>query len=159
MPLGRASVCYHKSETLTFAGIGRIGDRKGRTEKRFIQDYERKEITKLSRTNDVFDVLLTHDKDDGSQRGYGMTEIRALLDRVIFRYHFHGHTGEPFSDVCDSNGITRQVKIKELEFEDSGILPKACMVILEKQNGELRLDVVEQRLTNMLTKYTWKLWE
>lgn len=145
-----------ESDTLTFVGIGRIGDRKGRTEKRFIQEYERKEIKKLLKTKDHFDVLITHDKDDSSQRGYGMAEIREVLDNVIFHYHFYGHTGEPYKQETDSNGITQSIKIKELEFNESGILEKGCMIILTKENGTLSIEIAEQKLTNKLTKYNWK---
>lgn len=97
-------------EILNFVGIGRIGDRKGRSEKRFIQNYERKAIRKLLKTKDTFDVLITHDKDDSSQRGYGMAEIREVLDHVIFHYHFYGHTGEPYKEETDFNGITNRLK-------------------------------------------------
>lgn len=145
-----------KDEVLNFVGIGRIGDRKGRTENRFIQDYERKEIKKLLKTKDTFDILLTHDKDD-SQSGYGMVEIREVLDHVIFHYHFYGHTGEPFKQETDFNGITQSIKIKELEFNESGILEKGCMVILTKENGELSIEIVDQKLTNKMTKFNWKL--
>lgn len=145
-----------ENETLTFVGIGRIGDRKGRTEKRFIQDYERKEVKKLLKTKDNFDVLITHDKDDSSERGYGMAEIRNVLDHVIFQYHFYGHTGEPFKQETDLNGITQSIKIKELEFNQSGILEKGCMIILTKENGELDIEIVDQKLTNHMTKYNWK---
>ncbi|HCN47732.1 MAG TPA: serine/threonine protein phosphatase [Chryseobacterium sp.] len=144
------------NEILSFVGIGRIGDRKGRSEKRFIQDYERKEIKKLLKTKDLFDVLITHDKDDSSQRGYGMTEIREVLDHVIFHYHFYGHTGEPFKQETDENGITQSIKVKELEFNESGILEKGCMIILTKENGKLDLEIVDQKLTNKMTKYNWK---
>lgn len=153
------SGCKQKLETenevLNFVGIGRIGDRKGRTEKRFIQDYERKEIKKLLKTKDTFDVLITHDKDD-SQSGYGMAEIREVLDNVIFHYHFYGHTGEPYKEETDFNGITQSIKIKELEFNESGILEKGCMVILTKENGELSIETVDQKLTNKMTKFNWK---
>lgn len=145
-----------EKEVLNFVGIGRIGDRKGRTEKRFIQDYERKEIKKLLKTKDTFDVLITHDKDD-SQSGYGMTEIREILDSVIFHYHFYGHTGEAFKQETDFNGITQSIKVKELEFNESGILEKGCMVILTKENGELSIETVDQKLTNKMTKFNWKL--
>lgn len=145
-----------KNEVLTFVGIGRIGDRKGRTEKRFIQEYERKEIRKLLKTKDVFDLLITHDKDDSSQRGYGMSEIREVLDNIIFHYHFYGHTGEPFKQETDFNGITQSIKIKELEFNESGILEKGCMIILTKENEELSIEIVDQKLTNTMTKYNWK---
>ena len=146
-----------ENETLTFVGIGRIGDRKGRTEKRFIQDYERKEIKKLLTTKDIFDLLITHDKDDSSQRGYGMSEIRDVLDNMIFHYHFYGHTGEPFKQETDFNGITQSIKIKELEFNETGILEKGCMIILTKENGEIRMEAVDQKLTNKMTKYNWKI--
>lgn len=144
-------------EILNFVGIGRIGDRKGRSEKRFIQDYERKEINKLLKTKDTFDVLITHDKDDSSQRGYGMAEIREVLDHVIFHYHFYGHTGEPYKEETDFNGITQSIKIKELEFNESGILEKGCMIILTKEKGELNMEIVDQKLTNKMTKFNWKL--
>lgn len=144
-----------ENEVLNFVGIGRIGDRKGRSEKRFIQDYERKEIRKLLKTKDTFDVLITHDKDD-SQSGYGMVEIREVLNNVIFLYHFYGHTGEPFKEETDFNGITQAIKIKELEFNESGILEKGCMIILTKENGELTIEIVDQKLTNRMTKFNWK---
>ena len=146
-----------ENEILNFVGIGRIGDRKSRTEKRFIQDYERKEIAKLLKTRDVFDILITHDKDDSSQRGYGMAEIRKVLDNVIFHYHFYGHTGEPYKQEIDINGITQSIKIKELEFNKSGILESGCMVILKKEGKKFDLEIVEQKLTNNLTKYNWKV--
>ncbi|MCS4303309.1 metallophosphoesterase [Chryseobacterium sp. BIGb0232] len=145
-----------ENETLTFVGIGRIGDRKGRSEKRFVQDYEKKEIRKLLKTKDNFDILITHDKDNSGEENYGMPEIRNILDHVIFHYHFYGHTGEPFKQETDCNGITQSIKIKELEFNASGILEKGCMIILTKENGELSIEVVDQKLTNTMTKYNWK---
>lgn len=146
-----------QNEVLTFVGIGRIGDRKGRTEKRFIQDYERKEIKKILKTKDPFDILITHDKDGSGDQGYGMTEIREALDNVIFHYHFYGHTGEPFKQETYSNGITQSIKIKELEFNETGILEKGCMLILTKENGELSIEIVDQKLTNKMTKFNWKI--
>lgn len=142
-------------ETLKFVGVGRIGDRKGRTEKRFIQDYERRQVRKLYKSNEVFDILITHDKDDSNQRGYGMAEIRELLDNVIFKYHFYGHTGEPFKQETDYNRITQSVKVKELEFNESGILEKGCMIILEKTDHGITMQPVDQQLTNWLTRYNW----
>lgn len=144
-----------EDEVLHFVGIGRIGDRKGRSEKRFIQDYERFEIKKLLKTNNTFDVLITHDKDD-SQSGYGMTEIREVLDNVIFQYHFYGHTGEPFREETDVNGITQSIKVRELEFNENGMLEKGCMIILTKENGELSVEIVDENFTNKMTKFNWK---
>ncbi|MCY1663369.1 metallophosphoesterase family protein [Chryseobacterium sp. SL1] len=144
-----------EDEVLHFVGIGRIGDRKGRSEKRFIQDYERFEIKKLLKTNNTFDVLITHDKDD-SQSGYGMPEIREVLDNIIFQYHFYGHTGEPFREETDVNGITQSIKVRELEFNENGMLEKGCMIILTKENGELNIEIVDENFTNKMTKFNWK---
>lgn len=147
----------NKEQSLSFIGVGRIGDRKGRSNQKFIQEYEQKIIKKLLKTKDAFDLLITHDKDDGSQRGYGMAEIRNLLDNVLFQHHFYGHTGEPFNCVTDDNGITQSCKIKELEFNESGVLPEGCMVILEKLGDEaFNMEVVSTALTNKLTKFNWK---
>jgi predicted phosphodiesterase len=145
-----------ENEVLSFVGIGRIGDRKGRAEKRFIQDYERTAIKKLLKTKDSFDVLITHDKEGGSEGDYGMAEIRAVLDNVIFHYHFYGHTGEPFNIETDLNDITQSIKVKELEFNASGILEHGCMLILTKENETLDIEIVSQQLTNKMTKYNWK---
>ncbi len=144
-------------ECLTFVGIGRIGDRKGRTHEQFIQEYEKRQIQKLLKTKEHFDILITHDKDDSSERGYGMTEIRKVLDNVIFQYHFYGHTGEAFNIIEDVNGITQSCKIKELKFDRTGILPEACMLILEKRGEEdFTLEIVDQKLSNKLQKWNWK---
>ncbi len=144
-------------EILNFVGIGRIGDRKGRNHERFIQDYERQQIKKLLKIKENFDFLISHDKDADSQRGYGMPELRTLLDNVIFHYHFYGHTGEPFHIETDTNGITQSCKVKELEFMKNGILPEGCMIIIEKVGEEqFEFEIVEQKLTNQLTKHNWK---
>lgn len=144
-------------EQLRFVGVGRIGDRKGRNNEQYIQDYERQQIKKLLKTKNDFDILLTHDKDDSSQRGYGMPEIRRILDNVIFHYHFYGHTGEPFNIQTDWNSITQSCKIKELEFTKSAILPKGCMIILNKLADEkFELEIVNREITNQLTKFDWK---
>lgn len=143
--------------TFNFVGIGRIGDRKGRTTGAYIQEYERKIIRRLLKSKEVFDILITHDKDDQSQRGYGMPEISEVLDNKIFQYHFYGHTGEPFNIETHSNSITQSCKVKELEFEKSGVLPNGCMVILEKlDESTFNFEVVETDITNQLTKFNWK---
>lgn len=155
---GLAQVFTVGDETLRVLGIGRIGDRKGRSEPRFIQDYEREALKKTLRSKQDFDVLLTHDKDNLGDQGYGMQEIRDVLDRVICHYHFYGHTGQPFSNVLDDNGITRSVKVRELEFERSGVLPEGCFLILEKNgDGEFALRDVEVGFTNRVTKFDWRL--
>lgn len=144
-------------DELAFVGVGRIGDQKGRRHPQFIQEYEQQAVRKLLKTKQNFDLLLTHDKDDASQRGYGMADIRLLLDQVVFAYHFHGHTGEPFSQTTHENGFTTTLKIKELEFEPSGVLPPGCMVVLDKHDDGLLLEVVPTSFTNRLTKHNWHL--
>jgi len=143
-------------ELLNFVGIGRIGDRKRRSNDRFIQDYERAKIKELIQSKMDFDILISHDKSSGVQDGYGMKEIRNLLDEVIFQYHFYGHTGEPFKIELDANGITNSIKVKELEFNKEGILPEGCMIILNKNESEFNIEVVPQTLTNKLAKFNWK---
>ncbi|MDM1298317.1 metallophosphoesterase [Empedobacter falsenii] len=154
---GKKQTLIKDQETLSFIGIGRIGDRKNRSEQRFIQEYEKKEVKKLIKSNEQFDVLITHDKDDGSQRGYGMAEIRNVLDELIFHYHFYGHTGQPFHQELDVNGITQSVKIKELEFNNGGVLEQGSMIILTKENDDISIEIVPLKMTNQLTKFNWKL--
>lgn len=101
-------------ETCILVGIGRIGDKKGRNDPTFIQDYERVAINKLKKSKTDYDILLTHDKPSESERGYGSTEIAELLDQVAFGYHFYGHTGEPYHSQIADNGITQSIKVAEL---------------------------------------------
>lgn len=81
-----------------------------------------------------------------------MKEIRHVLDNVIFQYHFYGHTGEPFKQELDYNGITQSIKIKELEFDENGFLPYGCMIILNKINNQISIEVVDSLITNRLKK-------
>lgn len=67
------------------------------------------------------------------------------------------HPGEPHARGLASNGITESVKVRELEFNTQGILDPGCMIVLEKHGAELDLEVVDQRLTNHLTRYNWKI--
>ena len=72
-----------------------------------------------------------------------MSEIREVLDKMKFHYHFYGHTGEPFCQEKDRNGITQSIKIKELEFNENGILDNNCMIILTKNNKQISIEVVK----------------
>ncbi|WP_420572468.1 metallophosphoesterase family protein [Kordia sp.] len=144
-------------EKLSFVGLGRIGDRKGRQNKRFIQQYEYQKIKKLYKSKELFELFITHDSDTSGDVGYGSEEIREALDSIPFRYHFFGHTGKPYSRILDKNRITESIKVKELEFTTSGILPENCMMILEKENDSLKVHAVSTSFTNQFTKYDWKL--
>lgn len=121
------------SESCTLVGVGWIGDRKGRDEPIFIQDYERVAINQLKKSKTDFDILLTHDKPSESERGYGSVEIAELLDQVAFSYHFYGHTGEPYNRQIADNGITESIKVAELEFNKEGKLSEECMLIVEER--------------------------
>lgn len=153
---GHLQTFEKEGEILTFSGVGRIGDRKKRNEGKFIQEYEKKQIKRLISKTGSLDILLSHDKDDSSERGYGMPELREILDNVPASYHFHGHTGEPYNERLDDNGITTIVKIKELEFERNGALPYGCMVVLEKKGEDFTMEVVDEKITNPFTKHQWK---
>lgn len=142
-------------EYLSFLGFGRIGDRKNRTEKRFIQKYEYDKIKKLVNHRDLIDLFITHDSDNSGDPGYGSKEIREILDHIPFQYHFFGHTGKPYSSELDLNGITTSIKVKELEFNDLGTLPENCMLILEKENDKIQVNPVPLSFTNLFTKHTW----
>ncbi|MDO5068147.1 MAG: metallophosphoesterase [Propionibacteriaceae bacterium] len=144
-------------DVLSFVGVGRIGDRKGRDHAPFIQPHERAAMKRLHKLREDVDVLISHDQETADPEGYGMVELRELLNHVAFGFHFYGHTGAPFTRGMASNGVTESVKVKELEFTPSGVLPPGCMVILEKTAGQLSLEVVDQWITNQLTRYTWKL--
>ncbi|WP_230657837.1 metallophosphoesterase family protein [Psychrobacter sp. I-STPA10] len=143
------------NDSLTMVGVGRIGDRKGRTHPQYIQDYERQALKKLAKNAQEFDVLVTHDKSSDSHRGYGSAEIKELLNHVAFAYHFYGHTGEPFSQTLDDNGITQSVKVRELEFNSHGKLEAGCMLILEKSADKLMLTPVPLNDMIGFMKNTW----
>lgn len=153
---GETQVFRKENEHISFVGLGRIGDRKERREQRFIQKYEFEKIRKLFKSKELFDVFITHDSDNTGEMGYGSAEIREVLDNIPFQYHFFGHTGKPYSCELDLNGITRSVKVKELEFNESGVLPENCMIILEKNGDDLRISSAPTSFTNIFTKHDWK---
>lgn len=143
-------------ESISLVGVGRIGDRKGRQHSQYIQDYERKLLARFSKKYKNCDLLISHDKDIDSQRGYGSEEIAKLLDDVAFAYHFHGHTGEPYHTRTAENGITEIVKIKELEFNTKGKLEAGCMLILEKTAEDFSLSTVPLNDVIGFMKNTWR---
>ncbi len=144
-----------ENEKLSFVGLGRIGDRKDRQEKRFIQKYEFEKIEKLFNSLNLYDLLITHDADNTEEIGYGSKEIREVLNHMPFQYHFYGHTGKDFSSKIDQNGITQSIKIKELEFDLQGKLPENCMLILEKEE-EFNLKKIPTSFINLFTKENWR---
>ncbi len=141
---------------LSIVGVGRIGDNKGRPHLQFIQDYERQVLQKLAKSRPDFDILISHDKSSDSQRGYGAQEIEQLLDQIPFTYHFYGHTGEAYNQITAENGITSSIKIKELEFNNSGQLDKGCMIILEKSVSDISISSVPLVDIIDFHKNTWR---
>ncbi|MDU1891715.1 MAG: metallophosphoesterase [Dysgonomonas sp.] len=145
-------------EDLDFMGIGRIGDRKNRNEKRFIQEYEKRNINKSIKLGKRLDILISHDvSEDMTSPGFGMEELRPVLNRLKPLVHFYGHTGEAFKVERDINNITSSVKVKELEFDKAGFLPHGCMVILDKKGGIIEDEPINVDFMRQFTKQTWDL--
>ena len=144
-------------DELIFMGVGRIGDRKNRDNKRFIQEYERENIKKSVAKREQIDVLITHDvSSDMTSPDFGMDELRPILDILKPACHFYGHTGKPYKMERDINNYTYDIKVKELEFNTSGILENGCMLILEKEYDEFELEVVERSFLNNFNKFNWE---
>jgi predicted phosphodiesterase len=141
-------------EIMRYVGIGRIGDRKGRSDSKYIQDYEMKMIKKLYKSKDDFDILITHDQSTSRSDNYGMKEINDLLNEIPFKQHFYGHTGQPFFQSTDSNGITNVIKISELEFDETGIVNPSSMMVWSSEKNEI--EVVSSKIINQITKHNWK---
>lgn len=155
----RSGIPFHlnnEQESISMVGIGRIGDRKGRTDAQFIQPYESKIMKTLAQTQQEIDLLITHDKASESQRGYGSTEIAELLNHIPFQFHFYGHTGEPYQQTLAENGITQSIKIKELEFNSAGHLTEGCMLILEKHGEQFKVFPVPLSYLSAFEQTSWK---
>lgn len=145
-------------EDLDFMGIGRIGDRKNRNEKRFIQEYEKENIKKSVQQGKLLDILISHDvSSEMTGPGFGMDELRPVLNRLKPVVHFYGHTGAAYKVEKDENKVTSSVKIKELEFNSAGVLEEGCMIVLEKINGVIEGKPVSMDFIRQFTRYTWVL--
>ena len=107
--------------SICILGIGRIAPLPGEqdiTKSKYIQPYEQERIYDMD--IDQLDILLTHDTaQDFLTFGYGMEEIRLVLDSYPPVYHFHGHTEESFIRREDSNGFTQVYKMSDLHWEVS----------------------------------------
>lgn len=156
MRTGVPIILDNANEQISLIGIGRIGDKKGRKDSQFIQDYEYKALKKLFKRKQDFDILITHDKPSESIRGYGSAQIRETLNNIAFSYHFYGHTGEPFNVELSDNGITQSVKIKELEFNQDGKLSDGCMIILEKSGDKIGIEKIPLKDIISFMKNTWQ---
>jgi hypothetical protein len=107
-------------ESLTILGVGRIGAPSGAATPRkpkYIQEYEEERLYDLGSL--ALDVLLTHDVPRHSHAPHtGMDEIRLILETYKPRYHFYGHTEEPYREQMDSNGVTTAIRLADLNWHD-----------------------------------------
>ena len=82
------------------------------------------------------------------------------MDKLTFPSHFCGCTGEVYQQNLADNGITRLVKIKELEFDRPGKLLEGCMLILEVEQKEgakqFTLSPVPLNEIFHVMQYTWR---
>jgi len=105
--------------SLSLLGIGRIGapaGKSGSLKPKYIQEREVERLYDLApgRVN----VLLTHDvPPDRAPPGLGMEEIRLTLDARRPRYHFYGHTEQPYECQRDANGATTAIRLADLNWE------------------------------------------
>mgnify|MGYP001045422764 FL=1 len=142
---------------LNYVGIGRVGDRKNRDHPPFIQAYERRSIRKTTNERPSIEVLISHDVPvDMTDPGYGMKELRPVLDELRPAFHFYGHTGKPFSETLDHNGVTKSIKVAELEFKRKDILDDGVMVILTIEDETApSIEIVDAPWLKEYTKNTW----
>lgn len=152
---GLSYLFHHHDETIKVMGIGRIGNVHHRNEKQYIQDYERIRIKQFIKAKQSPDVLITHDRDLQPGSPYGSIEILEAVSSLRCPYHFYGHTGHPLSISTHANGNTKSVKIKELEFDPTGVLPSGCMIVLDKTNQHFHLEVVEDKILRRVSKFDW----
>lgn len=142
---------------LNYIGIGRVGDRKNRDHPPFIQAYERRAIRKTTSERPSIEVLISHDVPvDMTDPGYGMKELRPVLDELRPSFHFYGHTGAPFSETLDHNRVTKSVKVAELEFKRKDLLADGVMLILTIEDDTTpMIEVVEAAWLKEYTKNNW----
>lgn len=149
-------------ESLTLLGIGRVGPPIGETEPRkpkYIQEYEMERLYNLAPLS--LDVLLTHDVPLHGREPYaGMEEIRLILDAYKPRYHFYGHTEEPYREQLDSNGVTRSLRLADLNWRDErtpGHLTPAVMGLLRwHSRDDSTFEVVDAPWLDEYNPWSWQ---
>lgn len=93
-----------EDKVITFMGIGRIGNHSCKTGKRYIQEYEKRNIEEAIRENKRPDLLISHDVYcEMTTPGFGMEELRPVLNTLKPFAHFYGHTGQPYKVETDPN--------------------------------------------------------
>lgn len=147
------------AEQITLLGIGRVGARVGEQDDRqpkYIQEYERERIYALEREG--IDLLLTHDSPrDAITPGFGMEEIRLVLDRYRPHYHFFGHCGGPCLQRTDTNGKTISCKLADLHWTQRQMLEDGSMGTLRWENSQEHIfEVISPRWMKEYTSFSWK---
>ncbi|MEM8533151.1 MAG: metallophosphoesterase [Chloroflexota bacterium] len=143
-------------------GIGRIGAPDGLAERdatKYLQAYEFERLCSLDQQQ--IDLLLTHDSaKDCVTLGYGMAEIREVLNTYRPTYHFYGHTGQPYVEQRDTNGQTLSGKLSDLTWgkaaEGYQLLP--CSMGILRWNGpdDYSFEPVTQSWFGEYTAHTWQ---
>lgn len=150
------------TETITVVGVGRVGAPVGEREVRkakYIQQNELERIYELDEQQ--FDVLLTHDAaHDDMSLGFGVEEIRLLLDQAKPAYHFFGHYGGSCLVRPDRNGSTLSCKLADLHWDptDRGKrLEAGSMGILRwRHRNDYTFEVIDAPWLREYTAHTWR---
>lgn len=151
-------------EAITILWVGRIGPPTGERDpqkSKYIQDYEMERVYNLSWPQQSLDVLLTHNSArDFVTPGYGMDEIRLVLDAVKPIYHFYGHTERPLDLRRDANGVTVSCKMSDLHWDQAErgqpLMTGAMGILRWRNRGDHHLEVVDAPWLHAYTAYTWR---
>lgn len=150
------------AEVITIVGVGRVGLPVGEREHRkakYIHQDELERIYDLGGHH--IDVLLSHDaaRDDISL-GFGIEEIRLLLDQAKPAYHFFGHYGGACMMLSDRNGVTLSCKLADLHWDPSDRgkrLEAGSMGMLRwRTRDDHAFEVVDAPWLREYTAYTWR---
>ena len=159
LPTGIPHVLADGNTALTLLGVGRVGPPDGEPDywkAKYVQAGERERLDRLD--IEGIDVLLTHDAArDSLVPGFGMQQIRDLIDVFGPAYHLHGHTGGPATDICGRNRMTRVCKLADLKWSAEGPVQNGSMAILT-WNGSLdhSLEIVSDTWMHEYTAATWR---
>jgi Icc-related predicted phosphoesterase len=149
-------------EAITILGIGRVAAPYGEREPnkpKYIQQHELERLYSLAKVQ--FDILLTHDSAiDSVTKGFGMEEIRLVLDAYEPAYHFHGHTEEPLTRRDDPNRVTTVYKMADLHWDKSSrgkpLEPGAMGILRWYGRTDHAFEVVDQPWLKEYTASTWR---
>ena len=106
----------------------------------------------------VDDILITHDSaKDFVTEGYGMDEIRLILDNYKPTYHFYGHTEEKYLKKIDNNSITIVSKLSDLTWNNDFTPNENSFGILNIDSEKNYIfDVVNYNWLKEYSKFQWE---